>query len=336
MVDYQRNAEDLKRALREHSISGYPIKVPIWDLPQPGISTSSIKGLTSVLVGITDSTSFSALAQFHGWGNEKIPLEDWVKYAKEMRMPRADTHPLQWMHPYSIAMLEDGYSVSMQDIKRAWLKALGHVDNQDMVVKYSFDLSKVRMDPSNLQPGMIVEFQDNPPTRERSRAPAPPVVGRVLAVEQDTYDQTPVVFLETFEPVPATLAPEALSPWMINPSFVPNKTWALGYGTYDALKRKRVKIPRGMFDPKDEHKRTYFLDEPLPLSVIQEFCEKHFPKDPQCVWQSMVFLVLPIHSKPDPKGRHPGGSFKPYPDDIRPTEVEAQIDYFSEGLEFED
>jgi len=91
-----------------------------------------------------------------------------------------------------------------------------------------------------------------------------------------------------------------------------------------------------MFDPKDLGERVYFLDQPMPLSRVQQFCEKHFPDKPQCVWQSMVFMVLPIHPKAHPKGVYNGGSFQPYPDDLKITEIEAQIDYFSEGMEFEE
>jgi len=97
-----------------------------------------------------------------------------------------------------------------------------------------------------------------------------------------------------------------------------------------------LRFPPGMFDPKDPEKRVWFLDQPIPLSVIDNFCKQYYPQHPECVWQSMVLIVLPIHPAQDTKGRHAGGVFKPYPDDTLRTEIEAQIDYYGEGMEFED
>jgi hypothetical protein len=110
----------------------------------------------------------------------------------------------------------------------------------------------------------------------------------------------------------------------------------IGYGTLEAMKRKKFPVPSGTFDPKDPEKRIYFLDQPIPVSEIRDFCQKHFPDEPKCVWQSITYMVIPIHPAEDPHKRHGGGVFRPYPDDIRRTDIEAQIDYFGEGMEFEE
>jgi hypothetical protein len=325
MVEYKRDPEGLKQAVREHSIHDYPLTVPIFGQAK-GIGTSSIRGLTSVLVEPIKPLPFSEVATLSMWDAAKHDLEYWLDYGKR-RYPQ---NPLGWMHPHSVAMLEDGYPISMQDVKRAWLKVLGHIDSNDIIRRYSFNLDEVSTESDFLYPGMIVDFYD-----KKSQTS---VTGRVYGKDRDPQDGTEIVYLETFAPVPALLAPKAISPWMLNNTMISDKTWALGYGTVMAMKKKRVKIPKGMYDPKDEGKRVYYLDQPIPIRQVQEFCEKYYPGEQACSWQSMVFMLLPLHPWPDKaaKKRHEGGSFHPYPDDVSPTEVEAEIDYFTEGMEFEE
>lgn len=322
MIEYKRNNEALKAAVREHSIAGYPLKVPMFG-DAFGVSAGvGGHGISAVIVAPKEPRPFEELAQSQGWRDEKQDMAYWVNYSRQKNQPS-----LIWMHPHSQAILEDGYKVSERDIKKAWLRAMGHVDSSDRVQKYSFDLSQVSMHPDTIEPGMIVEFADG--DREYKWA------GRVVGVEKDPQDGSKIIYLETFEPVPSLLAPHALAPWMIQPAFVPDKTWVLGYGTYEAMKRKKVKIPAGMFDPKDSEKRVYFLDQPVPLAEIEEFCTKNYSNEPQCVWQSMVLIVLPLHPAKDGKGRHQGGTFRPFPDKILKTEIEAQIDYYGDQMEFE-
>lgn len=332
MINYARNTEDLKLAIREHTIAGYPLMVPSPFVRATGISTVTIPSLTSVITELNTPMPFALLAATRNWDPIAYGYSYWVKYTKQKHLPSSEENPLKWLHPNSQAFLEKGYTLSERDIQSTWLHELGHLDRQGNIRKFSFPLSSVTIRPEDLQPGMLVEFKDNPV----SGSAVGTFPGRVLGVEADTKDGTPVVLLESFEPVPALLAPKAIAPWMIEPSYVPNKTWALGYGTYHAMKKKRIKIPSGMFDPKDLKNRVYFLDQPMPLEKVQNFCKKHFPKNPECVWQSMVFLVLPIHVHEDEKGRHRGGFFRPYPDDMQTTEIEAQIDFFTEGMEFEE
>lgn len=332
MIHYTRNTEDLKRAIREHTISGYPLQLPSPFSTGLGISTVTIPRQTSVIAEV-EAIPFSKLADYRHWDANPYGYDYWVKHTQDLNLPRAQDNPLKWMHPKSQAILEDGYTISERDIQAKWLHELGHLDHENFIRKFSFDINSVSMSPEDLQPGMFVEFQDY--HIKDVKTPGP-FAGRVRAVEKDSQDGTPIVLLESFEPVPALLAPKSLAPWMIDPSYVSNNTWALGRGTYLAMKKKRLKIPLGMFDPEDQKERVYFLDQPMPLSRVQQFCEKHFPDTPQCVWQSMVFMVLPIHPKANPKGVYNGGSFQPYPDDLQTTEIEAQIDYFTEGMEFDE
>jgi hypothetical protein len=333
MIQYTRNTEGLKRAIREHSIAGYPLQLPAPFSTGIGISTVSVPRLISVIVEPDPAIHFDKLADFRNWDATPYGYNYWVKYTKEHNLPQTEHNPLKWLHPKSQAILEDGYTLNERDIHAKWLHEQGFLDHENFIRKFSFDLNSVTMNPADLRSGMFVEFQDYP---MKDRSPAAALAGRVLGVEQDSQDASPVVILESFEPVPALLAPWSIAPWMMDPSYVPDKTWALGYGTYKAMQKKRIKIPSGIFDPNAAKEKVYFLDQPIPLSKVQKFCEKYYPKKPQCVWQSMVFLVVPIHAAPDPGTRHKGGVFRPYPDDMQTTEIEAQIDYFSEGMEFEE
>lgn len=328
MIEYHRNNESLKQAIREHTIHDYPLRVPIFEEAK-GIKTNSIRELTAVIVEPKDKMRFETLAEALELSSEKVGLEKWVEEAKIRHMPHADTEPLRWMHPRSRVLLEEGYKVSEADIRKEWLRASDHLDKKDYIKSYSFDISQVSIHPEDIEPGMIVQFTDSGGSKSS-------VVGRVVGTEPDPKDKSKIVYLEVFEPVPALLAPGAHAPWMIQPSFIPDKTWVIGFGTLEAMKRKKLDIPSGMFDPQDPKKKVYFLDQPIPLSDIEAFCKKYYPDNPQCVWQSMVYMVIPIHAASDPQGRHQGGIFRPFPDDIRKTEIEAQIDYFGEGMEFED
>jgi hypothetical protein len=333
MIHYTRNTENLKVAIREHTIAGYPLQLPSPFSTGIGISTVAIPSRTSVIAELDPAIHFDKLGNYRGWDANAYGYDYWVKYTEQHNLPRAHDSLLKWMHPHSREVLEGGYTLSERDIQARWLHELGHMDHENFIRKFSFDINSVSMLPEDLQPGMIVEFKDY---AVKDAKVFGPFAGRVLAVEKDSQDAHPVVLLESFEPVPALLAPKSLAPWMIDPSYVSNHTWALGKGTYLAMKKKRVKIPLGMFDPEDPKEKVYFLDQPMPLSRVQSFCEKHFPGTPECVWQSMVFMVLPIHAHAHPKGIYNGGTFRPYPDDLQTTEIEAQIDYFTDEMEFEE
>ena len=334
MIGYVRNPEVLKTAIREHTISDYLLSVPIFDLAK-GVSTSIIRGLTSVLVEPIQPLHIDEVGNRQRWSIEKHDLEYWRGYGSS-RTPKS---PLGWMHPRSVTVLQEGYSLSMRDIQEMWLKALGHIDADRIVRRYSFNLDQVSMDSENIHPGMVVEFVD---TKSETS-----YVGRVYGTGADPQDGKPLIYLEPFTPVPAFFAPKAISPWVLNDSMIADKTWVLGPGTVAAMKRKRIKLPKGKYDPKDDReqsKKPYFLDQPIPISRVTELCEKYFPGQPICSWQSMVLLVLPLHPAaykeavqgPKRPKEHPGGMFRPYPDDVNPTEIEAEIDYFTQEMEFEE
>lgn len=324
MVEYRRDTENLKRAIREHTVHGYPLMVPDFG-DAKAISTTTIRGLTSIHYEFDQPMPLKDYALKKNWAHIKLDREGWNRYALQHRMPHADTAPLRWMHPKSQAVIEEGYKLSMQDVQRTWLQELGHLTG-DNITKFSSDLNSVFMPPNqSIEPGMIVTFHDNASRRD--------FPGRVIAYGIDPRDNTPVIYLESFEPIPALLAPKAISPWLLEPSFSPDRTWALGYGTMMAMEKKRVKIPKGMWD---EGERVYYLDQPMPLSKVEKFCTKNYPNEPQCIWQSMVFLVLPLHPFADKQNLHEGGEFKPFPDDVETTEIEAQIDYFGGSMEFEE
>lgn len=338
MVEYRRNPASLKQALREHTISSYPLHVPIFGSAH-GISTATIRGQTSVLVTPDKPMSFEEFARAQDWGTTRRGLAEWEQYAIQEGMPHARTEPFRWMHPVSREILEAGNKQSMREIQKTWLEALDELNESDFIVKHSFPIDRVKIDPEKLHPGMLIHFQDiaHPTSRE--------AVGRVLETGVDPEDQQPVFFLEPFEPTPALLAPRSIAPWLLEPSYISDMTWALGFGTLEAMKEAGVRIPKGSFARDDKKHRVYFLDEPMPISKVEQFCNKYYPPksdDPldarNCLWQSITFLVIPIHPTRDPFGRHRGGIIQPFPDDLDTTEIEAQMDWFGEatgGFEME-
>ena len=328
MINFTKNVDSLKAAIREHSIAGYPLVVPTFG-DVLGVSTNTVRELTTIVVEMLSPVPFWDFERKKNWSTEKLDKAAWEAHARGRNVPHADMDPLKWIHKRSRAILEDGYKVSESDIHKEWMRAQGFLDKKENVVKYHFQQSQVSMRPDQIVPGMIVEYTD-----ESSKKTGWP--GRVIAVENDPEDGSKVIYLETFEPVPALLAPKSTQPVLIEPSFVPPKTWVIGYGTLKAMKRKGVEIPPGMFDPEDGEKRLYFLDKPIPLLAIDGFCSANYPKEPQCVWQSISLMVLPIHPARDTAGRHQGGMFKPYPDDTQVTEIEAQIDYYGDETNFEE
>src|SRR6187455_3309850 len=111
MIEYRRNNEDLKTAIREHTIHGYPLHVPIFKKAS-GIKTNTVRELTAVIVEPDEPWTFSRLAEAHHWSDEKHDLAYWKRYAMDKRMPHAESEPLRWMHPNSRILLEEGYKVS--------------------------------------------------------------------------------------------------------------------------------------------------------------------------------------------------------------------------------
>jgi hypothetical protein len=328
MINYRRDNEDLKAAIREHSIADYPLVVPKIG-PALGISTSTIRDITSVVVEPLKPMTFDDLADLEHWDTEPNPKQFWVNYARSRQMPQADRDPLRWIYPTTRARLDAGEEVSHKDIMRDWLIAQNQLAPNGRVLSYSFDMKQVSIDPKEIRPGMLVQFEDGSDKRV--------FPGRVVGIGEDPADGSRIIYLEMFEPVPALLGPEAVSTSLIQPEFMPDRTWALGRDTLRKMNDNGVPVPAGMFDPNDKEKKVYFLDQPMPISEVEAFCNRYFPgnKHRLCVLQSAVFTVLPIHPAAHENGVHSGGRFKPYPDDIQTTEIEAQIDYYGEGMEFE-
>jgi hypothetical protein len=336
MLKYRRDVEGLKTAIREHSIDGYPLTVPIFKKAL-GINTSVSRDMVIVVVRPENPTTFEQLADAQGWGSENFGVKHWVNFARERNIVGADSNPLKWIHPKTRAILEDGNKVSMRDIQKEWLQESGHVDRHGNVLSYSFHMKDVGMDPEDVVPGMIVEYSDVSKHELKT-------AGRVVGIGKDSKDGSRIVYLETFEPVPAYMGPASIAPELIQPNFVPDRTWVLGKGTIMAMLKKGVPIPSGLFMDQrsinefshhNHQHNVYFLDQPIPLSVVKEFCERNYPDRPECVLQSVILMVLPL--QPAHHGKlHKGGYFKPYPDDTQTTEIEAQIDYFNEGMEFEE
>lgn len=320
MVEYRRNTAALRKALEERAVFGYPLKVPVFGDAE-AVSMSIFRNIISVLASPLVPMEFEDYVAKRQLSTEKHDRDYWVKWAQSRNIPRGEF--LAWMPSSIQTQLQEGYKVSQADIEREHLRSRECLDRHGRVTCDVFDISKVQVPVEKIKPGMMLQFED-----KLSKAQAWP--GRVVAVEPDPEDGSKVVFIETIDPTPFLSMPEASAPWMIDPSFIPDETWVIGYGTYEAMQRKNAKIPKGKFaedapaaefNANDDRYRLYYLDEPMPLSKIEKFCAKYYPKARACVWQSTALYVVPIHPAADKAGRHEGGIFRPVADTVWTGEI---------------
>jgi len=89
MVEYRRNNEELKVALREHSILGYPVKVPTFG-KAIGVQTATSRDITGVLVDLVKPMPLDEMAEKYGWSGEKWNLRKW---REELRPYTSSTTP---------------------------------------------------------------------------------------------------------------------------------------------------------------------------------------------------------------------------------------------------
>lgn len=157
----------------------------------------------------------------------------------------------------------------------------------------------------DVKPGMKVEFikAHNDPRG---------IAGTVVGLGVDPNDGSKIVYLELPEPVPVLTFRNVRSiQYDLANLYLPdNEIRVIGYGTLEAMKDMGVEIPPGRFDPNDSEKRLYFLDQPIPASIIQDFCNEHFPGEANCVMQSMFIEVVPIHAEAFPGEQETDGIFR--------------------------
>ncbi len=314
MEYYKRDVADIKRAIGNHRIEGYPVEVPVFGDAFAISSSTSISpqgGITGVLVRPAQPLPFESFAKIMRWGDEQLGLEGWLKYFKERRL--TEESGLKMLPSDIQVRLEAGETASMKDVQEIFLMGMGCLDLDRNVACYSFPLDSVSIPVAKLRPGMLVTFQDLL-TRITDW------MGRVVGFDTDPEDQSRVVLIELFEPIPYLALPKASAPGLIKPGYYSSRTWVIGKGTAKAMVMNGVPLPPGRWDvenPEDFDRRLfYYLDEPLDLSVIEEFCRARYPGEYQpCIRNSMMIFVAPIHPSRKIADLHNGGTFRPLPED---------------------
>jgi hypothetical protein len=317
-----RDVPELERALRGHSVRGYPVRVPVFGDAVVENSTL-ILGAISYRVRLARPLAFGKVAEAFLWSVSKNNLEGWYEELKDQiaRSPHIEDRFLRveaMLPPEIFALLETGGRASWQDVHRTWLERAGCLDKRNRVVCFSFDSQHVEIPPESLTSGMLVEFADRGGV---SGGPRAGWAGRVVGSRTDP-EYGPIVLVELFEPVPFVDGPESWAPWEIRPGFHSSKTFALGYGTVDVYRLSGTPLPPGGFDPDKRNK--YILDEPMDLSIVERLCRENYPDEPICFQQSMIMYILPLVPRRDPKGRFEGGMFRPLPEQaVRAGEIQV-------------
>lgn len=299
-----RDTGDLERALRKHSVNGYPVVGPDW------FGTGRIVGegtrilnQLSYRVQADKPIPFKTIADKFGWSTQQIKLETMLDDIRK----RGFQQPWSKIPPEIQEQLESGGTASWRDVQEIWLMRAGCLDENQNVTCYDFQADMIEMVSEDLQAGMIVRFHDQKMNKDFD--------GTVVGIEGS--GQNTIVLLEVFEPTPFMDAPEAMDPSKIRPGFYSDHTFKLGYGTYEAFQKTKTKLPPGKAQTDPESRRQvphYILKDPIPLADIDAFCQKHYPGVAFCVWQCMILYIIPIHPAPV-SGEHQGGTFAPLPTD---------------------
>jgi len=286
MSDFLRDPEGLIDALRDYSPDGVHVLSPLGG----GTIRHQIYGRE------LDISKTLPVASFRVDLDDPIPFEE---HAAKLRlspekMTEKELRKLWRGHepPFPSEVLERG--LSMMDIEEMSFRNMECLDDERRIVCYVFGWRDLVVDP--LFPGAMVEYEEG-----RSGVASKGILpGRVAGGDKS------IVFLELFEPMTASEANQLnTAPSAIQSGFYSKKTVAIGGNTWDAWtvsdpdslpKGDRVEIGGGEYEVR--------LDEPLDLSKIAEFCSKHYPDEPACVWQSLLFFVLPLNA-------NKGGRFHP-------------------------
>lgn len=315
-MSYIRDVESIREAASRHRVADYHVMVrDTW--PAVIRNWSRVQDKIYYRVEFDEPVELDVFFDEMNISGQKHDLEYW---RERFRIAHGD-EPVELRTP-KVYLPEDleqilvsGGKLSAQDYARSrylaqgCLSPAGDLGPVDFVRCADFPAADITIPVEFLKLGMFVEFEDN--KRDQINW-----AGRVVGVEKDLSDGTPVVLVELLHPMPALFYPYAISAPNIRPGFYSSETWVLGYRLLRAFQIKGEEIPKGQYR-QDQGDRMYFLDEPMPISEIWDFVEKYYPKEQAYFWQSLIWYVLPIHPTPhDDRRVHQGGVFRPIPEGI--------------------
>lgn len=285
------NPGDLRRLVREHSISGYRVRVPLfvsrgtWKVGSPTPSNGTIEkqirpekgGFIFYKVVADNPIPFSQFADNMRVSAKPMTMKEWRnKFVKGTASFPAIAADLR-------EKLEAGGMVSQADVLFRELVDRGCVDIDQNVFCYTFPAAEVLI--SDPEPGQLVEIDGGWP-------------GVVIGFENVEKAKKKLILIQEFTPVPYLRTPEALLPAAVEKSYTLPLTWVLGVDLVKAIEKTGGKLPPGEWS---ENREDYVLEQPIPLSEIEDFCEdpKTWEKLGQgknilCLQQAMMLHTLPL------------------------------------------
>lgn len=272
------NPSDLRRLVREHSVVGYKVSVPLFD---EGMIEKQIRpergGFIFYKIRAEKPISFDTFIKRMRVSTNPMTMKQWrEKFVK-------GTASFPPISPDLRERLEAGEKVSHADAIFRDLVDRGCIDVDQNVFCYTFPAGDVSVqDP---QPGQLVEIDGG-------------WAGVVLGFESVERAKNKLILIQEFSPVPYLRTPEALLPAAVKKSYTLPLTWVLGVDLVKAIEKTGGKLPPGEWS---ENREDYVLEQPIPLSEIEGFCD-----DPEtweklgqgknilCLQQAMMLHTLPL------------------------------------------
>lgn len=270
--------EDLKRLVLEHSVSGYRVSVPLFER---GVIEKQIRpergGFIFYKVRADEPVPFGMFIRRMRVSGKPMTMKEW---RKKFVKGTASFPPIA---PDLRERLEAGEKVSHADTVFRDLADRGCIDVDQNVFCYTFPADDVTI--SDPEPGQLVEIDGGWP-------------GVILGFEDVETAKSALTIIQQFTPVPYMRTPEALLPASVQKSYTLPLTWTLGVDLVKAIEKTGTKLPPGNWS---ENREEYLLDEPIPLSEIEAFCENPETwrklgqgKNILCAQQAMMLHTLPL------------------------------------------
>lgn len=276
---YERDNEDLRRALRDYTVVGLKVSVP--SIGTGRIEEQILTGPAAFFrIRADKPISFDQYADRKNLSAQKMTREEMEERAPGRRV--AVTATVQ-------EMFERGERVSQRDLEFDALITQGCLDIDQNVVCEMAPWSQVVIpDPKK---GMLLEYALPLGGVQGVRVWAGRVVG--------TEDGGDVVLFELFEPAGFVSGPRPKAAEKIRPNFHSGFSRVLGAGLVQALEDRRTDLPPDLASALEagrwtEDRREFVLSEPVDFGLVREFCAAHHGDEPACAWQGMLMYVVPI------------------------------------------
>lgn len=328
-MKYKRNDEALREALETYHPEGMEVTVPIFGdaVIVRAIPTNPVRHVSETSMTLT-SPWMSYLVK----AKKPLPFAEWVRFRfknpgrsgphvqltlDDWRREYGGGSRLPLMPDYLMNRLEQGGTLSFNDLEHEELQGRGCLDMDGNVTCYTFWSKDVTIKPSQLQVGSMVEHHWTERIGDSENLEFT-VQGVIIHVDHARKE----ALLELFTPTPYLLCPNAIDNTRLKPSFYVEGTYALSYGTYEAFEIAQEEsgeklIPEGKWD---DHQRLYTLKEFLPLSVIEGLCREAYKDESHCILQSLILYVVPVHLELEDKTYQ--GTWRPLvKNDVAPDAV---------------